>query len=109
MEIAMARGIQCAFGLLATASTAAIVSSIPINIWNVVPQWAEVAMPIAGILNAPGSIISVGKMGVWLADAKEKKKILEVELQKHHTFSQPLLSEAKNAKIEPKNSNDLDY
>jgi len=82
MEIAMARGIQYAFGFLAAASSAAIVSSIPIHIWGVLPQWVELAMPIAGVLNAPGSIISVGKMGVWLADAEGKKKILKAELQR---------------------------
>jgi len=77
-------GVELSFtddALIAIASTGAVVSSVPINIVNVLPQWAEIAMPVAGILNAPGSIRSFFAGRRWLVDAVQKKGILEAEVQ----------------------------
>ncbi|OGD83636.1 hypothetical protein A2165_03060 [Candidatus Curtissbacteria bacterium RBG_13_40_7] len=79
-EILIGNGIKYLHGLIAVTSAAAIASSVPLHVLNVLPQWVELAMSIGGALNLPGSIRGINAAREWLADAHQKQKILESQI-----------------------------
>lgn len=81
MDRNIGRFIFASMAALAVTSSGAVASSVPLEIFDVLPQWANAVIAAGGLAVAPGSILSVKEGRKWLAHADQVIRDYEAQMK----------------------------
>ena len=82
MDRNIGRFIFGSMAVLAVSSSGAVASSVPLEIFGVLPHWVNAVMAAGGLAVAPGSILSVKEGRKWLAHADQVIRDYEAQMKR---------------------------